>query len=45
VAEPQALLQPGLGFGHSLAAPAAAALLGAGLLLLLPETSGKALAP
>jgi predicted MFS family arabinose efflux permease len=40
-----ALLQPGLGFGHSLAAPAAAALLGAGLLLLLPETSGEALAP
>ncbi|HXM55951.1 MAG TPA: MFS transporter [Candidatus Dormibacteraeota bacterium] len=40
-----ALLQPALGLGHSLAAPAAAALLGAGLLLLLPETSGEALAP
>ena len=39
------LLQPWLGFGHSLAVPAAAALLASGLLLLLPETGGEALAP
>jgi MFS family permease len=39
------LLQPALGFGHSLAVPAAGALLAALLLLLLPETRGEALAP
>lgn len=40
-----AALQPGLGLGHSLAVPAAAALLASGLLLLLPETRGAPLPP
>jgi len=38
-----AALQPSLGLGGSLAVPAAAALVAAGLLLLLPETGGAPL--
>jgi MFS family permease len=40
-----AVLQPVLGLGHSLAVPAAGALLASGLLLLLPETGGAPLEP
>jgi MFS family permease len=39
------LLQQRLGLGHALAAVSAGALLGAGLLLLLPETGGEPLEP